>query len=228
MVRFADRQQPGRCRKESTGNPPTLLAGKNAEAEALVNETFTRRGAGSGRGGGARVPFGCYQALGDLHIVWKSNVESAYLNDWKWSVLDTEQFEDIRQRYREAEKQIAEATKPDADDDGWEDYQIDDGKVVQGDYEMKTGEWVVARHHLKLTKESFAQLGVLRISPADMNGSVHVNGQEVGRLAGWQALGNAKFERDVSEFLKPGDNSDEDEADPLAEILADELALMLV
>jgi alpha-L-fucosidase 2 len=39
-----------------------------------------------------------------------------------------------------------------------------------------------------------------------MNGSVHVNGQEVGRLAGWQALGNAKFKRDVSEFLQPGDN----------------------
>ena len=55
-----------------------LLAGKNAEAEALVNQPFTCQGAGSGRGGGARVPFGCYQALGDLNIVWKSNAEPAW------------------------------------------------------------------------------------------------------------------------------------------------------
>jgi alpha-L-fucosidase 2 len=49
-----------------------LLAGKNVEAEALVNQTFTCQGAGSGHGHGANVPFGCYQALGDLHIVWET------------------------------------------------------------------------------------------------------------------------------------------------------------
>ena len=43
-----------------------LLAGKNAEAEALVNANFTCAGAGSGRGTGANVPYGCYQTLGDL------------------------------------------------------------------------------------------------------------------------------------------------------------------
>ena len=94
-----------------------LLAGKNAEAEALVNQTFTCKGAGSGRGGGARVPFGCYQALGDLNIVWKSNVESAWLNEWKWAVMDTEQFENIIEQRNEAKKQIAEAVKPEADDE---------------------------------------------------------------------------------------------------------------
>ncbi|MCH5376736.1 MAG: glycoside hydrolase family 95 protein, partial [Planctomycetes bacterium] len=121
-------------------------------------------------------------------------------------MLDTEQFEDIRQRYREANKQIAERVRPEVDDKDWKDYQIADGKVVRGGYQMKTEEWGVARHHLTLTKDQLAQLGTLRISPADMNGSVFVNGQEVGRLAGWQALENARFECDVNEFLKPGEN----------------------
>jgi alpha-L-fucosidase 2 len=45
-----------------------LLEGKNAEAEALVNKTFTCAGAGSGHGRGANVPFGCYQTLGNLRL----------------------------------------------------------------------------------------------------------------------------------------------------------------
>jgi len=183
-----------------------LLAGKNAEAEALINETFTCSGAGSGRGRGSRVPFGCYQALGDLNIVWKSDAQPAHLSDWKWFVLDTEQFKDIRQRHREAQKQIAWAVKPDVDDKGWKDYQIADGEVVRGGYVIKLGQWLVARHRLKLTKEQIARLGMLRIGPAARNGTVYVNGQEVGRLPGWQAMPNARFQHDVSPFLKPGDN----------------------
>lgn len=45
-----------------------LLEGKNPEAEALVNRTFTCAGAGSGHGRGANVPFGCYQTLGNLRL----------------------------------------------------------------------------------------------------------------------------------------------------------------
>jgi alpha-L-fucosidase 2 len=45
-----------------------LLAGKNLEAESLVNAHFTCQGKGSGRGRGANVPFGCYQVLGNLHL----------------------------------------------------------------------------------------------------------------------------------------------------------------
>lgn len=43
-----------------------LRAGKNVEAEALVNQHFTCAGAGSGHGNGKEVPFGCYQTLGEL------------------------------------------------------------------------------------------------------------------------------------------------------------------
>ncbi len=43
-----------------------LLAGDNVAADELVNQTFTCQGEGSGRGGGAKVPFGCYQTLGNL------------------------------------------------------------------------------------------------------------------------------------------------------------------
>ena len=64
-----------------------LLAGKNAEAEKLVNETFTCVGGGSR--GGARGPWGCYQELGNLHLVWDSDVVSVPLNEWKYKVIET-------------------------------------------------------------------------------------------------------------------------------------------
>jgi alpha-L-fucosidase 2 len=49
-----------------------LLAGKNGEAEKLVEANFTCAGAGSGFGGGANVPYGCYQVLGDLNLKFSS------------------------------------------------------------------------------------------------------------------------------------------------------------
>ncbi len=42
-----------------------LLAGKNVEAEALVNANFTCKGPGSGGG-----QYGCYQVLGNLHLTF--------------------------------------------------------------------------------------------------------------------------------------------------------------
>ena len=45
-----------------------LLAGKNVEAEALVNKNFTSAGTGSGRGRGANLPYGRYQVLGSLRL----------------------------------------------------------------------------------------------------------------------------------------------------------------
>ena len=45
-----------------------LLEGKNPEAADLVMKNFTCKGAGSGHGSGANVPFGCYQVLGNLRL----------------------------------------------------------------------------------------------------------------------------------------------------------------
>ncbi|OIR08109.1 hypothetical protein GALL_96080 [mine drainage metagenome] len=45
-----------------------LLAGRNVAAEKLVNQKFTCLGAGSGRGNGAKIPYGDYQVLGNLHL----------------------------------------------------------------------------------------------------------------------------------------------------------------
>ncbi len=45
-----------------------LLAGKNHEAESLVNHNFTCSGRGSGNGHGARLPYGSYEVLGDLRL----------------------------------------------------------------------------------------------------------------------------------------------------------------
>ncbi|HEX5790065.1 MAG TPA: glycoside hydrolase family 95 protein, partial [Luteolibacter sp.] len=53
-----------------------LSEGKNKEAEALVDKTFTCAGVGSGRGRGAKVPFGCYQELGDLMLHFPQTQET--------------------------------------------------------------------------------------------------------------------------------------------------------
>ncbi|MBR3491414.1 MAG: glycoside hydrolase family 95 protein [Bacteroidales bacterium] len=45
-----------------------LKEGKNDEAQNLMYETFVCGGAGSGHGQGAKVPFGCYQTLGNMTI----------------------------------------------------------------------------------------------------------------------------------------------------------------
>jgi hypothetical protein len=45
--------------------------GRYAEAQQLAAEKFVCRGAGSGHGNGANVPFGCYQMLGDLRLRFK-------------------------------------------------------------------------------------------------------------------------------------------------------------
>ena len=45
-----------------------LLDGKNHLAQELMYDTFICGGAGSGHGGGAGVPFGCYQVLGNLRL----------------------------------------------------------------------------------------------------------------------------------------------------------------
>lgn len=52
-----------------------LLEGKNTEAEALVNANFTCKGPGSG---GAQ--YGCYQVLGNLHLVFTSGTNAPIEN----------------------------------------------------------------------------------------------------------------------------------------------------
>jgi alpha-L-fucosidase 2 len=49
-----------------------LEHGNNAEAQRLVLANFTCRGPGSGQGNGAKVPYGCYQVLGNLHLAFHS------------------------------------------------------------------------------------------------------------------------------------------------------------
>lgn len=48
-----------------------LLAGKNKEAQELLQKHFVAKGAGSGFGHGANVKYGSYQTFGDLFIRWK-------------------------------------------------------------------------------------------------------------------------------------------------------------
>lgn len=64
-----------------------IYQGKYKEASALTNQTQICKGAGSGYGNGANVPFGCFQTLGDLWLDFdnKESYEDYYreldLND---------------------------------------------------------------------------------------------------------------------------------------------------
>jgi alpha-L-fucosidase 2 len=174
-----------------------LLAGKNVEAEKWVNETFTCVGGGSHTG--ARGPWGCYQELGNLNIVWDSDVASIPLHAWKYKVIDTP----VR---AESDRQGREAVKVGADENGWTDYVLADGKAVKGARAFSNGERAVLRHHLKLTKDQLGKLSVLRVSPEARNGRVFVNGHDAGELAGWQGVGNEVFAADIKRFLMEGEN----------------------
>ncbi len=58
-----------------------LFAGKYKEATELTNKTQICKGAGSGNGNGANVPYGCFQTLGDLWFDFGKN--SAYTNYYR-------------------------------------------------------------------------------------------------------------------------------------------------
>jgi alpha-L-fucosidase 2 len=57
-----------------------LFEGKYREATELTNKKQICKGVGSGYGNGAKVPFGCFQTLGDLWIDWdkKSDYQNYY------------------------------------------------------------------------------------------------------------------------------------------------------
>ena len=58
-----------------------LFANKFKEATELTNKTQICKGAGSGNGNGANVPFGCFQTLGDLWIDFSD--KTAYKNYYR-------------------------------------------------------------------------------------------------------------------------------------------------
>lgn len=65
-----------------------LLAGKNKEAQRLLQKHFVAKGVGSGHGSGANEKYGAFQTLGNLIIEWKDTV--APVSDYH-RVLDLEE-----------------------------------------------------------------------------------------------------------------------------------------
>ena len=57
-----------------------LKGGRNDEAQNLMYETFVCGGEGSGHGHGAKVPFGCYQTLGNMTIEYQYPNEDSVTN----------------------------------------------------------------------------------------------------------------------------------------------------
>jgi len=107
-----------------------LLAGKNDEAEALVNQSFTCTGGGSG--GGARGPWGCFQELGNLNLVWASDTKPLPLNEWKYSMIQAPEGADGRKPHQEILQLVADAVKSSTDSRSWTDYVLAGGKAVKG------------------------------------------------------------------------------------------------
>lgn len=57
-----------------------LKEGKNDEAQNLMYDTFICGGEGSGHGHGAKVPFGCYQTLGNMTIEYQYPINDFVTN----------------------------------------------------------------------------------------------------------------------------------------------------
>jgi alpha-L-fucosidase 2 len=57
-----------------------LKEGKNDEAQNLMYETFVCGGEGSGHGQGAKVPFGCFQTLGNMTIEYNYPNDDSIIN----------------------------------------------------------------------------------------------------------------------------------------------------
>jgi alpha-L-fucosidase 2 len=60
-----------------------LFQGQNDAAQKLMYETFVCKGAGSGQGNGANVPYGCYQMLGNLVFKYKTSDPKDSVTDYK-------------------------------------------------------------------------------------------------------------------------------------------------
>jgi len=198
-------------RPEASKNLPKirelLLAGKNDEAEALVNESFTCLGGGSR--GGARGPWGCYQELGNLTIEWAADKATIPLGEWRVKLLETPGITGVKERHAPITKMVAEGVKPEADDTSWNEYVIAGGQAIKGGFSLKNMEDVVMRHRLTLTSEQLPHYGVLCIDNRARNGKVYVNGALAGELPSNSKGGGGKhdtFEADVSTLLKPGSN----------------------
>jgi alpha-L-fucosidase 2 len=54
-----------------------LFEGKNDEAQDLMYKSFVCKGAGSGQGNGAKVPYGSYEVLGNLHLDYNYGIDTA-------------------------------------------------------------------------------------------------------------------------------------------------------
>ncbi len=65
-----------------------LFEGKNDKAQELVYNTFVCKGAGSGRGLGAKVPYGSFEVLGNLHLRYDNDTLSPPEDYRRWLDLD--------------------------------------------------------------------------------------------------------------------------------------------
>ncbi len=66
-----------------------ILNGDNIKAEELMGRYFKCAGVGSGQGNGAKVPYGCYQVLGNLSILYDYGTTSTSANYVRKLAIDS-------------------------------------------------------------------------------------------------------------------------------------------
>jgi alpha-L-fucosidase 2 len=79
-----DADQPGAYQYLDTIQQ-LLFAGKNVEAQEVMSKYFVCKGAGSGHGHGANVPYGSYELLGNLGIQYDYGVDTTKLQPVNYS-----------------------------------------------------------------------------------------------------------------------------------------------
>lgn len=182
-----------------------LIKGKNEEAEALVNQSFTCTGGGSR--GGARGPWGCFQELGNLRLEWAFEAKPMTIADWKYQKIITPGDGNERDRYRATKSLVQEWVKQTPGTGNWTDYRIETGKDPEGGFRLEIGDRVMLFSKVHLTRQQLQQLGTLVVDPGTKCGEAYVNGVRVGEFPGWQAIGHDPFSADVSAHLKEGENT---------------------
>jgi alpha-L-fucosidase 2 len=139
-----------------------LLEGKNVEAEALVNQTFTCAGQGSGHGNGANVPFGCYQVLGNLRLKFGETPGDA-LSGWSWRDAASE---------RDAIR-LAQSDAP----EGWLATALEGGVL-----DIPSNRWKLFRAKFQ-SLENETKGWSVDFGGLDDTSVVFVNGREIGRTS---------------------------------------------
>ncbi|MGA2500728.1 MAG: glycoside hydrolase N-terminal domain-containing protein, partial [Tepidisphaeraceae bacterium] len=164
-----------------------LFVGNYVEAQKLTYKYFVCRGAGSGHAGSARLPFGCYQTLGDLQLRLAGAEKGP-------APIELSEFKMLKVDSPDGRPE----TKPDFDDSKWITVT-----TAGPQKEIEGKNVAVYRAVFDLTEAQLkGGLRSLTTGTVDDFGTVYVNAQKVGEATDVSRT----FTFDVSKNLRAGRN----------------------